>query len=68
MANNNKVKQTVEGNEHEDDMTKTQESCEFFKIERQPIMHYYSTFVFGATRKKISKINACAWAKDAIIF
>ena len=52
MANNNKVKQTVEGNEHEDDMTKTQESCEFFKIERQPIMHYYSTFVFGATRKK----------------
>ena len=31
-------------------------------------MHYHSLFVFGSTRKKISKINACAWAKDALIF
>ena len=31
-------------------------------------MHCHSPFVFWSTRKKISKINACAWAKDALIF
>ena len=30
-------------------------------------MHYHSAFVFGSTRKKISKIDSSAWAKDALI-